>query len=112
MQHTYEITEADGGWIANVYKDNILLIHQPHHPQQNLEQDGPFWKSKEDVSAWAEETILLLNNPETFISPVVSDPPAELPNLNKEQEIENIKDMLARIAGVPIEKININTDGE
>lgn len=112
MQHTYEITEADNGWIVNVFKDNILLIHQPHHPQQNLEQDGQFWKTKEDASVWAEETILLLNNPESFVSPINSEPPAELPSLSKEQEIDNIKDMLARIAGVHIEKIKIETDGE
>lgn len=112
MQYTYEITETDGNIICNIFRDNFLLIHQPHHPQQNVEQDGAFWKTREEAIAWAEGEVKFMNNPELFQAPVDDQPPAELPALTKEQEIDNIKDMLARIAGVHIEKIKIETDGE
>lgn len=112
MQHTYEITETDGGWIANVYKDNFILIHQPHHPQQNFEEDGPFWKNKESAEAWAKDTVDHLNGVVEFVSTVNDQPPAELPNLSDEQLMQNIKVGVANLLGTHAHKIVINTDGE
>lgn len=112
MQYTYEVTETNGNIICNIFRDNFLLIYQPHHPQQNVAEDGEFWKNREDAVAWAENEIQYMNNPELFEAPVNAEPPAELPALSQEDLIFNIKSQLAAVSGVEIDQIKLGNEEE
>ena len=107
MLYTYEVKEVTGGWIVQIFKDNFLIQYQPHHPQQDLTADGEFWKSQADATAWAEESIHGMNNPELFSAPVNAEPPAVLPDLTKEQEANNLKAHLASLLNVSVDQISI-----
>ncbi len=106
MQYTYEIAEAENGWIVNIFKDNFIIMQQPHHPQQVLTATEKFWTSREAAGAWAQETIDGFNNAATLEAEIIENsPPDSILPVNEQAEL--MKQHLASLLGISVDQIQV-----
>jgi len=89
--YRYEITQESNGWVIRIFKDDLLFIYQPHHPQQELTPDQQHWVSYEAAQAWAEQTI------EEWSNPAPIEHYNEAPVLTVEEQIANLRAQLEQL---------------